>query len=138
MIGRLHGQKPRRGGADGAGSNPWSSSMPDFSIVTWGCPPAGTARAGFGCGEGVGVATARARGNGVSVSGVARVSSTCGAGVFRGFGVSSCCADFDFALFAPDFFVFGFGVGVWRRFAFGVGDFLGFGVDAARVSVSPD
>ena len=33
--------------------------------------------------------------------------------------------------FAPDFFfaVFGFGVGVWRRFVFGVGDFFGFGVD---------
>jgi len=42
--------------------------------------------------------------------------------------------------FAPDSFfaVFGFGVGVWRRFVFGVGDFFGFGVDAARVSVSSD
>ena len=42
--------------------------------------------------------------------------------------------------FAPDFFfgVFGFGVGVWRRFVFGVGDFFGFGVDAVRVSVSSD
>ena len=75
-------------------------------------------------------------------------SSTCGAGVFRGLGVSSFRADFDSALFfvlsdvffAPDFFfaVFGFGVGVWRRFVFGVGDFFGFGVDAARVSVSSD
>ena len=73
------------------------------------------------------------------VSDAARASSTCGAGVFRGLGVSSFCADFDFALFfAPDFFVFGFGVGVWRRFVFGVGDFFGFGVDAARVSVSSD
>jgi hypothetical protein len=77
-----------------------------------------------------------------------RVSSTCGAGVFRGLGVSSFRADSDSALFlalsdvffAPDFFfaVFGFGVGVWRRFVFGVGDFFGFGVAAARVSVSSD
>jgi hypothetical protein len=62
---------------------------------------------------------------------VARASSTCGAGVFRGLGVSSFPADFDFALFfassdvffAPDFFlaVFGFGVGVWRRFVFDEG-----------------
>ena len=98
------------------------------------------------CGEGAGVGTAIARGCGAAVSDAARASSTCGAGVFRGLGVSS--ADFDFALFfalsdvffAPDFFfaVFGFGVGVWRRFVFGVGDFFGFGVDAARVSVSSD
>jgi hypothetical protein len=42
--------------------------------------------------------------------------------------------------FAPDFFfgVFGFGVGVCRRFVFGAGDFFGLGVDAARVSVSSD
>jgi len=63
-------------------------------------------------------------------------------------GVSSFRADFDFALFfvssdvfvASDFFftVFGFGVGVWRRFVFGVGDFFGFGVDAERVSASSD
>ena len=115
--------------------------MPDFSITTWGGAPAGSARAGFGCGEGVGVGTAIARGGGGVISDAARASSICGAGVFRGFGVSSFCADFDFALFfAPDFFfaVFGFGVGVWRRFVFGVGDFPGFGVDAARVSDSSD
>ena len=105
-------------------------------------------RAGFGCGEGAGVATAIARGSGAAGSDAARSSSACGVGVFRGLGVSSFRADFDsaflFALsdvfFAPDFFfaVFGFGVGVWRRFVFGVGDFFGFGVDGARVSVSSD
>jgi hypothetical protein len=94
------------------------------------------------------VGTASARGCGAAVSDAARVSSTCGAGVFRGLGVSSFRADFDSALlfalsdvfFASDFFfaVVGFGVGVWRRFVFGVGDFFGFGVDAARVSVSSD
>ena len=96
-------------------------------------------RAGFGCGEGAGVATAIARGSGAAGSGAA--SSTCGAGVFRGLGVSSFRADFDSGpFFVPDFFfdVFGFGVGVWCRFAFGVGDFFGFGVDAACVSVSSD
>ena len=111
-------------------------------------PPAETARAGLGCGEGAGVGTAIVRGCGVAVSDPARVSSTCGAGVFRGLGVSSFRADFDFALFfassdaffAGDFFfaVFGFGVGVWRRLVFGVGDFFGFGVDVARVSVFSD
>ena len=139
--------------------------MPDFSITTWACPPAETVRAGFGCGEGAGVGTAIARGGGAASSEAARSSSTCGAGVFRGLGVSSFCADFDCVLlfdlsdvfFAPDFFfaVFGLGVGVWRRFVFDVGDFFGFGigvwgrfvfgvgdlfgwgVDAARVSVSP-
>ena len=40
--------------------------------------------------------------------------------------------------FAPVFFFAGFGVGVRRRFVFGVGDFFGFGVDASRVSVSSD
>ena len=97
----------------------------------------GTVRTGFGCGEGAGVATAIARGSGAVDSDAARSSSTCGVGVFRGLGVSSFRADFDFA---PDFFfvVFGFGVGVWRRFAFGVGDFFGFGVDAERASVSSD
>ena len=100
------------------------------------------------CGEGAGVGTAIARGAGDEVSDAARAFSTCGAGVFRGLGVSSFRADLDFALlfvlsdvfFAPDFFfaVFGFGVGVWRRFVFGVGDFFGFGVDAVRVSVSSD
>src|SRR4029077_3318551 len=104
------------------------------------------ARAGVVCGEGAGVGAAIARGGGAADA--AGSSSTCGVGVFRGLGVSSFCADFDFALFfafsdvsfAPDFFfaVFGFGVGVWCCFAFGVGDFFGFGVDAARVSVSSD
>ena len=98
-------------------------------------------RAGFGCGEGAGVGTASARGGDAAGSGAARASSTCVVGVFRGLGVSSFRADFDSALFfAPDFFfaVFGFGVGVWCRFEFGVGDFFGFGVDAERTSVSPD
>jgi hypothetical protein len=82
----------------------------------------------------------------VGVSDAARAFSICAAGVFPGLGVSSFRADFDFELFfdlsdvffVPDFVfaVFGFGVGVWRRFVFGVGDFFGFGVDAARVSVS--
>ena len=111
--------------------------MPDFSIVTWACPPAGAARAGFGCGEAVGVGTAIARGGGGVVSDAARSSSTCGVGVFRGLGVSSFSADFDL-FFSPDFFVFGFGVGVWWRFAFGVGDFFGFGVGAECASVSSD
>ena len=77
------------------------------------------------------------------VSDAARASSTCGAGVFRGLGVSSFCADFDFPLFVvlSDFF---FAVsrvsvlGCGCRFVFGVGDFFGFGVDASRVSVSSD
>lgn len=69
-----------------------------------------------------------------------RASSTCVAGVFRGLGVSSSSADVDFSPFlvfsavpfAPNFFfaVFDFGVGVWRRFIFGVADFFGFGVGA--------
>ena len=121
--------------------------MPDFSITTCGCPPAASARAALGCGEDVGVGTAIARGGGAGVSDAARASSTCGAGVFRGLGVSSFCADFDFelffvlsnVLFALDSFfaLFGFGVGVWRRFVFGVGDLFGFGVAAARASDSP-
>ena len=97
-------------------------------------------RAGFGCGEDAGVGTPIARG-GAAGSDAGRASSTCGAGVFGGIGVSSFRADSDFALFfAPDFFfaVFGFGVGVWCRFAFGVGDFFGFGVDAEPASVSSD
>jgi len=59
------------------------------------------------------------------------------AGVFRGLGVSSSSAGLDFA---ADFFfaVFGFGVGVWCRFALGVGDFFGFGVDPECASVSSD
>ena len=103
---------------------------------------------GFGCGEGAGVGTAIARGSGLTGSDAARSSSTCGAGVFRGLGVSSSRADFDSALFfvlSEVFFVldlffavFGFGVGVWRRFVFGVGDFFGLGVGAARVSAFSD
>jgi len=116
--------------------------MPDFSITTCACP-----RAALGCGEGVGVGTAIARGGSAAVSEAALASSTCGAGVFRGLGVSTFCADFDFelffvlsnVLFALDLFfaLFGFGVGAWRRFVFGVGDLFGCGVDAARVSGSP-
>ena len=74
------------------------------------------------CGGGACVGTAIARGGGGEVSDAARAFSICGAGVFRGLGVSSFCADVDVALlfvltdvfFAPDFFfaVFGFGVGV--------------------------
>ena len=96
--------------------------MPDFSITTWGCAPPETARAVLGCGEGVGVGTAIARG-GAGVSDVARASSACAAGVFRGLGVSSFSADFDFpaflvlseVFFPLDFLfaVLGFGVGVW-------------------------
>ena len=106
------------------------------------------ARAGLGCRDGAGVGTAIARAGGAEVSDAACAFSTCGAGVFLGLGVSSSRADFDFALFvvlsdiffALDFFfaVFGFGVGMWRRFAFGVGDFFGLGVDAECVSVSSD
>ena len=121
--------------------------MPDFSITTWAWVPAETPRPGLVCGEGAGVDATIGRGCGAAVSDPARDSSSCGAGVFRGLGVSSSRADSDFALFsfsevffAPDFFfaVFGFGVGVWRRFVFGVGDFFGFGVDAACVSASSD
>ena len=88
----------------------------------------------------------KTRGGGDAFSDTARGSSICGAGVFGGFGVSLFSAEFDFSLFvvlsdaffAPVFFFAGFGVGVWRCFVFGVGDFFGFGVDASRVSVSSD
>jgi hypothetical protein len=104
--------------------------------------PAETARVGLGCGEGAEVGTAIACGGGATLSDVPRPSSTCGAGVFRGLGVSSFPADFDLAAFfvSSDFFfaVLGFGVGVWRRLVFGVGDFFGFGVDSSRVSISSD
>ena len=102
----------------------------------------------LGCGEGIAVGTATARGGGAGVSDPASASSVWGAGVLRGLGVSSFTADFDFAVFVvlldvffpPDllFPVFGFGVGVCRCFAFGVGDFFGFGVDAECVPVSSD
>ena len=120
--------------------------MPDFSITTCARPPAASARTALGSGEGVGVGTAIARGGSAGVSEAALASSACDAGVFRGLGVSTFCADFDFELFsvlstvvfALDlFFALFFGVGVWRRFVFGVGDLFGCGVDAARVSVSP-
>ena len=81
-----------------------------------------------------------ARGAGVADSEAMRASSTCIPGVFRGLGVFSSSADVDSSPlpvfsavpFAPDFFfaVFDLGVGVWRRFIFGVADFFGFGVDA--------
>ena len=76
-----------------------------------------------------------------------RASSTCGEGVLRGLGVSSCCADFDFPVFvvsldvffAAGFLIpfFGFGVAVWWRLIFGVGDFFGLEVDEC-VSFSSD
>jgi hypothetical protein len=61
-------------------------------------------------------------------------------------GVSSFCADFPLftvvsdVFLALDFFfaVFGVGVGVWCRFAFGVADFFDFGVDVARISLWSD
>lgn len=81
-----------------------------------------------------------ARGAGVALSAAMRASSTCVPGVFRGLGVSSSSADVDLSPllvfsavpFVPDFFfaVFDFGVGVWRRFTFGVADLFGFGVGA--------
>ena len=149
---RDHGQKPRRGGADGGGSKPWSSSTPDFSITTCARSPAGTGRAAFDWGAGVGVGAATARGGGVELSVEAPRSSARAAGVFCGFGVSSSRACFAFSgffelcpvCFPGDFFffaVFGLGVGVWRRFDFD--DALGSGVsrgvdDATGSSSSPD
>ena len=62
-------------------------------------------------------------------SAVVARSSARGGGVFCGFGVSSSSrVDLDFPAFLVlretsfswDFFDFGFGVGVWRRFDFGV------------------
>jgi len=150
---RDHGQKPRRGGGDGGGSKPWSSSTPDFSITTCARSPAGTGRTAFDCGAGVGVGRATARGGGVELSVDAPRSSTRAAGVFCGLGVSSssrACFDFsvffDFraASFSEDFFffaAFGLGVGVWRRFDFddapGSGVSPGVG-DATGFSSSPD
>ena len=127
---RDHGQKPRRGGGDGGGSKPWSSSTPDFSITTCARSPAGTPRPAFDWGAGVGVGKATARGGGVELSVDASRSSVRVAGVFCGFGASSssraCFAfsaffDFRAASFSEDFFffaAFGPGVGVWRRFDF--------------------
>ena len=129
MERRDHGQKPLRGGGDGAGSNPWSSSIPDFSITTCARSLPETGRALFDWDTGVGDGTAAARAGGGEGSDVVPLSATPGAGVF-GFGVFSCCrADFDPAVFlvlpvvsfSGDFFfaLFGFGVAVWRRFDFG-------------------
>jgi hypothetical protein len=66
-------------------------------------------------------------GAGVGRSDTAARSSARGGGVFSGFGISSSFrADLDFPAFLVlretsfswDFFDFGFGVGVWRRFDF--------------------
>ena len=124
---RDHGQKPRRGGGEGGGSKPWSSSTPDFSITTCARSPPGTGRPAFDWGAGIGVGAATARGGGVELSLDASRSSARDTGVFCGFGVSSssraCFAfsdffDFRAVSFSDDFFfdAFGLGVGVWRRF----------------------
>ena len=135
---RDHGQKPNlRGGGDGGGSNPWSSSTPDFSITTCARSPAGRGRAIFGWGAGVGVGTATARSGEGETSDDAPRSSARGAGVFAGFGVSSSSRaslafplvlDFPAVSFSRDFFLaaFGLGVGVWCRFD--LGEALGSGV----------
>ena len=130
MVRRDHGQKPLRGGGDGGGSNPWSSSIPDFSITTCARSLPETGRALLDWATGVGDGTAAARAGGGEVSDVVALFPTPGAGVFAGLGVFSCCrADFDPAVFlvlpvvsfSGDFFfaLFGFGVAVWRRFDFG-------------------
>ena len=148
MVGRLQGQKPNlRGGGDGGGSKPWSSSTPDFSTTTWVRSPAGRARGTFGCGEGAGVATAAARGGGGELSGDPLPSSARGVGVFAGFGVSSSrgagLVVFLFlrpVCFSRDFFFadFGLGVGVWCRFDFGevVGSGVSRGVGSGVFSAS--
>jgi hypothetical protein len=146
---RDQGQKPNlRGGGDGGGSKPWSSSMPDFSITTWARSPAGRARGTFDCGEAAGVGTATARGGGGELSSDTPPCSTRGVGVFAGFGVSSSFrASLDFPVFlilravsfSRDFFFadFGLGVGVWCRFDFGealasgVSRGVGFGVGSS-------
>jgi hypothetical protein len=117
---RDQGQKPNlRGGGDGGGSKPWSSSIPDFSITTWARSPVGRARGTFGCGEGAGVGTATARGGGGGVSSDTPPASTRGFGVFAGFGVSSSLrASLVVFLvlravsFSRDFFFADFGLGV--------------------------
>jgi len=146
---RDQGQKPNlRGGGDGGGSKPWSSSIPDFSTTTWARSPAGTARGTLGCAEAAGVGTASARGGGGELSSDTPPSSTRGVGVFAGFGVSSSFrASLDFPVFLVlravsfswDFFFadFGLGVGVWCRFDFGeapgsgVSRGVGFGVGSS-------
>jgi hypothetical protein len=90
-------------------------------------------------------------GAGVGRSDAAARSSARGGGVFSGFGVSSSFrADLDFPAFLVlretsfswDFFDFGFGVGVWRRFDFdetlgsGVSRGVGFGVTSSSSSDS--
>jgi len=146
---RDHGQNPNlRGGGDGGGSNPWSSSTPDFSITTCARSPGGRGRAIFGWGAGVGVGTATARSGEGETSDDAPRSSARGAGVFAGFGVSSSSRaslvfplvlDFPAVSFPRDFFLaaFGLGVGVWCRFD--LGEALGSGVSrgVAEGFVSP-
>lgn len=142
---RDHGQKPDlRGGGDGGGSNPWSSSTPDFSITTCARSPAGRGRVIFGWGAEVGVGRATARSGEDETSGDGPCS---GAGVFAGLGVSSSSRaslafppvlDFPVVCFSRDFFfaAFGLGVGVWRRFDFGdaVGSGVSRGLDDGFVS----
>ena len=149
-----HGQKPLRGGGDGAGSRPCSSSTPDFSITTCARSSTGPARGILDCGDAVGVGTATACGDGgIGLSDRAVFSSGGGVGVFSGFGVSSSFAvPFPFAAFLCSegsfcfrvfFFAdFGFGVGLADFFDFfeaavGSGVSLGFGFGAAS-SFSPD
>jgi hypothetical protein len=117
-----------RGGGDGGGSKPWSSSIPDFSTKTWARSPAGTARETFGVGHGAGVGTAIARGGGEVSDDAVRSASSRGVGVFGGLGVSSSLPASLVAFlllravsFVRDFFFadFGLGVGVWCRFDFG-------------------
>jgi len=149
-----HGQKPLRGGGDGGGSRPCSSSTPDFSITTCARSSTGPARGILDCGDAVGVGAATAcGGGGVGLSDRAVFSSGGGVGVFSGFGVSSSFAvPFPFAAFLCSegsfffrvlFFAdFGFGVGLADFFDFfeaavGSGVSLGFGLGIAS-SFSPD
>ena len=142
------GQKPLRGGGEGGGSRPCSSSTPDFSITTCARSSTGPARGIWGCGDAVGAGTATACGGGeVGLTDRAVVSSGGGGGVFSGFGVSSSFAvPFPFAVFVCSevssffrfFFLadFGFGVGLADFFDFfearvGSGVSLGFGFGVA-------
>jgi hypothetical protein len=149
-----HGQKPLRGGADGGGSRPCSSSTPDFSITTCARSSTGPARGILDGGDAVGVGTATAcGGGGVGLTDRAVVSSGGGVGVFSGFGVSSSfevpfpfaaflCSEGSFFFRVFFFADFGFGVGLADFFDFfeaavGSGVSLGFGFGAAS-SFSPD
>jgi hypothetical protein len=94
----------------------------------------------------VGAAAPTAFGAGVGRSDAVARSSVGAGGVFSGFGVSSSFrADLDFPFFVVlretsfDFFDFGLGVGVWRRFDFealssGVSRGVGFAVASASSS----